>query len=293
MPAPFRTLLLAAALLAPMAAAAQEAAPSDGQIVVTGQRTSEAEIATFVDSVMPAPPGSQLGRFHWAVCPRAAGVAPAQAALVADRIRKVARAAGLEVGGADCTPNLLVIVTPNKAAFLEALRKRRPEYFDGLTRAERAALLDPGSPVAAWHVKGPTLNADGHEIAVDPGAGVQVNRTTRNATRIGFLTYPQFAAAILVIEDRALTGLTTTQLADYAAMRTLISSKPERLGSSRAPTILRIIDAPMGSEVPLTLTEWDLGILKAFYASRPTVSAAAQRSDVQRQLGNELEGDRD
>lgn len=288
MPGPLRHLLVAA-LLAPAAAYAQDSEPA---IVVTGQRTSEEDIKDFVDAMVPPPRGglAQLSRFEWAICPRAAGMQPEQKAAVERRIRTISRAAGIDVAGENCTPNLMVVVTGDKLAFLAALEKRRPEYFESITRQQRREMTDPANPVAAWHVDGRPLTAEGTEIPYDSGAGYYVNRTTRPPSRIGFAARPQFAAAIVVIDSDALDGLTTTQLADYAAMRTLVASDPARLGKSTAPTILRIIDAPMGAEIPITMTSWDLGVLKSFYASNPTVTAAAQRSDVRRRLGNALDG---
>lgn len=285
-----RPLLIAAALLAPVAAAAQDAPGDNAPIVVTGERTDPDEIRSFVDALEPPTGGVQLARFHWAICPRAGGMLPEQAAMVEKRIRTIAKAADIPVAGAKCTPNLLVIVTPDKGVFLDALYKRRPEYFGDLDGRQRRALWDPANPVAAWHVKGEPLNADGQPLVWDSDAGYYVNRTTRPQSRIGFSARPHFAAAIVVIESDALDGLTTIQLADYASMRTLIASDPERLGNSRAPTILRVIDAPMGAEIPITMTSWDLGILKGFYASNPNVSAASQKSETRRRLTNNLEG---
>ena len=70
-------------------------------------------------------------------------------------------------------------------------------------------------------------------------------------------------ASLVVIQLDALRGLTTTQLADYAAMRVFARTQPSRLQRSTAPTILNIIDTPMNAQVPLTLTQWDLGFLRA------------------------------
>lgn len=284
------TLLFAAALLAPAAAAAQDLSAAEGQIVVTGQRPSAEAIESFVDAALPRRAGeSQIARF-WAVCPRAFGMLPAQAAATEQRIRAVARAAGVQVAGDRCEPNLMVVVTPDKPAFIAAMLQRRPYNFGDVTRAERRTITDPANPVAAWHVNGPPRNADGQELHYDSGAGYYVNRTTRPASRIGFAARPQFAAAIVVIDSDALDGLTITQVADYAAMRTLVASDPARLGDSAAPTILRIIDAPMGAAIPITMTSWDLGVIKSFYASNPIVSAASTRTEVRRRLGKELEG---
>jgi hypothetical protein len=66
-----------------------------------------------------------------------------------------------------------------------------------------------------------------------------------------------FRKSVLVIQSDALAGLTPTQLADYAAMRSLIRTDPKKLRASSPGTILNILDAPMGASVPITLTEWD------------------------------------
>jgi hypothetical protein len=291
MPDPFRAGLLAAALAIPFAAAAQEAPPKeDAQIVVTGTRNTGSEIADFVDAFIVVPPGGQqLSRFEWAVCPMASGVAPAQKQAVAARIRAVAKAANIRVGGKKCAPNVLVLVTADRKALIAAMLRLHPDYFDGLTRAEMRYLRESPDPAVAWHLSGAPLTADGAELQYDSRADFFVNRTTLSSSRIGFATRPQFAAAIVVVESRALVGLTTTQLADYAAMRTLIRTDPSRLEKSAAPTILKVLDAPMDSAVPVTLTQWDLGVLRGFYASNPTLSAYAQRSDMRKRLKREVE----
>ena len=52
------------------------------------------------------------------------------------------------------------------------------------------------------------------------------------------------------------------------------------------------IEAPMGSEVPLSLTSWDMGLLRAYYQSRPELRANAQRSEIRRGLGKTLTTDK-
>jgi hypothetical protein len=282
-------ILLLAALLFPSAAMAQTAPPApappakqDAPIVVTGTRTTDEEIADFVDAFTVAPPMGQLARFELEVCPIASGMAEEQKTAIANRLRAVAKAAGVRVGKPECRPNILVIVTRDKHALIELLKRRRPAFFGDLTRSEIRALTDSTEPAVAWHIKGPLLNADGQEMDYDADGGFYVNQTTNPGSRISFASRPQFAAAIVMIESRALEGLTTIQLADYAAMRTLIRTDPTRLGKSAAPTILKILAAPPGTPVPLTLTEWDLGVLRGFYASDPNLTAAAQRSAVRK-----------
>ena len=96
-------------------------------------------------------------------------------------------------------------------------------------------------------------------------------------------------ASLVVIQLDALRGLTTTQLADYAAMRVFARTQPSRLERSSAPTILNVIDAPMNSEVPLTLTQWDLGFLRALYGSAENHYATQQRHEMRRLLRRELD----
>ena len=80
-----------------------------------------------------------------------------------------------------------------------------------------------------------------------------------------------------------------TVLADYVAMRALVRTDPKRLRTSSADTILSVIEAPMGSAVPLTLTAWDLSFLRAFYASGKNNYAEYQRSEMQRLMKRELD----
>jgi hypothetical protein len=54
-------------------------------------------------------------------------------------------------------------------------------------------------------------------------------------------------------------------------------------------TILSVIDAPMGSAIPLTLTAWDLSFLKAFYASSKESYAEYQRAEMRRAMRRELD----
>jgi len=117
-----------------------------------------------------------------------------------------------------------------------------------------------------------------------------VNRTTVQSSRITAADRPVFDAAALVVEQRALDGLSTTQLADYAAMRLFAKTEPQRLAASEAPTILKILDAPMGTEIPLTLTDWDLSFLRGLYASPANLYAGSQRSSITKQIMKDMKG---
>lgn len=267
---------------------------ADGpEIVVSGISDMDHEIREFVGALTPTPGARQLSRFERRpVCPLAIGLPEVQKEAVASRIRQVAAAAGISVGGRRCTPNVVVAVTQDKRAFIEALRRRHSYFFEQMSpRQHRRLVREPG-PATAWHVHGPLVTSDGREmpsVSGEDGGDYYVNFTMNPGSRIIIPTHPQFAAAMVVVERDALEGLTTTQLADYASMRAFAQVDPERLADSAAPTILKVLEVPMGGAVPITMTRWDFGLLRSLYASPTNLYAAAQRSAIRRRLTKELE----
>jgi len=95
---------------------------------------------------------------------------------------------------------------------------------------------------------------------------------------------------VVVVQADAIVGLTTTQLADYAAMRAFVRTDPGKLTDAAANSILNVITTPMGEPVPLTLTAWDMSFLKAYYASRLNSFAANQRSEMRQKMSQDLGG---
>jgi hypothetical protein len=289
MPCVVRASLLALALLPAHPLAAQEppSAEASQEIVVTGDRNVDRQASDFVAALIGRAPSAQLARFEWAVCPAAVGFTATQKEAVERRLRAVAEAAAIPVGKPGCTPNAILILTDDKTAFLDALARRHPEYFGSLSSSAIRRLARAPGPTAAWQLQG-KVNARGVAIVPDQITGVAVNRTTDPGSMITAAARPVFEASALVVERRALDGLTTTQLADYAAMRLFARTDPDRLADVTAPTIVKILDAPMGSPVPITLTKWDLGFLRGLYAGQNNLYSGAQRSEIRRGVVEEL-----
>ena len=281
-------LTLAAATALATSAAAQDrpSAPESSEIVVEGSRDRDRQIRQFVDALTDAPIGGQLSRFNWAVCPAAVGLPEAQNRAVAARMRLVAKAAGIRTGAADCRANALVIVTSDKAKLISALRRAYPAYFADAFGSPIRISRQPG-PVTAWHVEG-IVDSNGLKPAVNLIPKYTIV-SSNDSSRLLPSTTPYFAAGILVVERGALAGLTTTQLADYAAMRIFARTDPERVKASKAPTILTVIEAPMETATPITLTDWDLGFLRALYSSGERKYANHQRYEIQQRLRAELQ----
>lgn len=277
-----RTLPLFAAILLAGPTLAQTTEPPE--IIVEGTKEYEDQVRQFVNSLTEAPIGGQISRFDLGVCPAAVGLPEGQNRAVADRVRQVAIAAGIPVAEGACGPNALVIVADDKQQFIDGLWAKYPQYFTDAWGRHVKPGKQPG-PSAAWHVDS-LLDSNG----TVPGQELLWRYFITNSMDTSRLmpgALPHFVAGILVIEREALTGLTTTQLADYAAMRIFARADPAKLKGS-APTILNVIDAPMNSAVPVTLTEWDLGYLRALYASNDRQFASQQRHEIQSRMRKEL-----
>ncbi|WP_166041606.1 hypothetical protein [Sphingosinicella sp. YJ22] len=277
------TLVAIALMLSAPAAAQDEPPPASSEIVVTGAREREQQVREFVTALTPAPRTGSIPRFIDEVCPLVVGLVPAQRIAVADRIRAVGGEVGMPVAGANCAPNLFVVVTRDKRAFVETLARRRPESFAMMTALQIRRLARSPGPAVAWQLEG-MVDSDGIPLYWDSDLNAYRNQSFDAASRIRATSRLAFDAAILVVETESLDGLTPIQLGDYAAMRLLAKVDPARLPASTPPTILNVLTTPMGSPVPITMTNWDLAFLRGLYGVAPNVYVSGQRSDIARRV---------
>ena len=276
--------------VAAVPAAAQPASqPANQEIIVEGTRGSDRQIRDFVKALTEAPVFGQIGRFHAAVCPAAMGLLPVQNAALAARMRAVAAAADIGVAPAGCTPNAFVIVAPDKKAAIQELYRRYPSYFAGLTPNQVASLAAAPGPATAWQIS-TRLSAEGEVLKKAGGAGYYILENSNSPSRVKGATIPAFVASMVVIDRHFAAGLSVTQLADYAAMRTFADTTPAKAAGVRAPSILTILDEAPDKLVPVTLTHWDLAFLKSLYATSNAYYAAYQRGDMERVVSKELKG---
>jgi len=232
------------------------------------------------------------------VCPAVFGLAPPRRAYVTERMRTLARAVDVPLAKPGCDPNVIVIVTSDKKALLVGLQKHHPDYYPADWSDRRIRRLEEAAdPVAAWQFEG-VLSTDGLRIAdstdssdtVDPAGLIAATiATTAPASRLRPPGRHDFMTSILVVQADALVGLTATQFADYAAMRTFVRTDPKQVRASATETILKVMDAPMGTAVPLSLTSWDLSFLRAYYASSTRSYANVQRSEIAQRMKRELD----
>jgi len=266
----------------------EAALPADQPIIVTGEKNVQKAVDDFVGSLAPGDAHGELSRFEHEVCPAVFGLAEPQAQAVEDRIRLVAKSVGIIVASGRCAPNILLLVTSDKKAFLRELQRHRADYF-GLTDRQFHDLEQQSGPAVAWQVQGPEMTADGVDLTEDTTQGVVVNRTIDRSSRITQPVHPQFETSAVVVERKALVGLTTTQLADYTAIRALTGADPARLGRSTAPTILHVLEVPIGGEAPVTMTKWDYDFLAGYYDAQRDLRATTQRSAISRGMTKKLQ----
>src|SRR5687768_5002852 len=118
--APRRLVMVGFVLLAALFAAQGSPEPqvsasrSSSDIVVEGVRQRRERVRQFIKALDDVPNFGQIGKFHSPVCPAVMGLPEAQNRLVAERMKRVAQAAGIRVGDSKCAPNVFFIASVDK-----------------------------------------------------------------------------------------------------------------------------------------------------------------------------------
>ena len=281
--------LSATAQVLPAAAQDQPANPAKpDDIVVVGNKDRDRQIRDFVAGMSGTRGTDPLAKFELEkLCPQAIGLGAPYDKTITDRMRRVAAASKIALAKEDCKyPNALVVFADDKAAVTDFLRKKYPWLFLN-ARGEATALDKQEGPVTVWHANR-MVDADGVPLESD-GTGTVVSHTTTTGSRIRSAARPVFVFSVVVIERKGVDGLSTTQIADYAAMRSYTDADPAKAGKTGAPTILTVLDAPMGSETPLSMTAWDLSFMRGLYAMPEDLYGNQQRGSIGTYMKRELD----
>jgi len=283
-------LLLAGALLpaTPLAAqptgaqpSAQETQPDD-EVTVMGIRDRLRAIDNYVGGLTVVNPSDPLSRYAVdQYCPAVLGLSEQRNAEIAARMRTVAAAAGVRPAAEGCLPSALVVFVDDKASFLRAFRAQHPIYFTDL-RGEGWATAREDGPAVAWSL---VQMVDPEGMPVQRSIeGYAIVDSATGGSRLRAMVRPVVAMSVVIVERRALVGLTATQIADYVLMRTLTDRPPAALEVPANLTILGALTAPMGSVVPSSLTSWDLAYLRGRYSGDPASYGNRQRAAIRAQM---------
>jgi len=94
----------------------------------------------------------------------------------------------------------------------------------------------------------------------------------------------------LLLEEKALIGMTTVQIADFAAMYNLIEADSSVKTNAAPNSILTLFNDQISPEDrPASISEWDIIMLSALYHSPLNVAAPLQRSAMQQRIVREIE----
>ncbi len=219
-------------------------------------------VRTYLDPSYPL--DEQFALWKVKVCPRVWGLKPLASWTIEHRIKQVAQQVGAPVDWADTckAPNVLVIVSPEPQATLDSLADKVP-----ILVAMRDILrLDIKYPIQSWYV--PMIgDYDGKKTlaiqTADGGAPVFHAEGTRleNGLSVGF------GMATIIINAKAVSGLSLSAIADYAAMAGL-SETVQRGWCHPIPTIanLMVKDCPAENRSN-GLTDIDLAMLTGLYSN--------------------------
>ncbi|SIO10742.1 hypothetical protein SAMN02745824_2973 [Parasphingorhabdus marina DSM 22363] len=268
-------------------------------IVVTGQDIRDAT-RSFVKQLRIPEYGGQYARWEAPLCLQMIGWQKEHAANVKSLIERLTREIGHDVAGADCRPNMAIVLSPDPKRFVDQLRKSAPRIFTRFSRSQRRAATEGNQPVRLL-LGARDLNKDGQPIhfagALAPPPGLEalggisesiVRGGGVGNSRIGTTVKSDFVAGVAVVDVHAIDGATFEGLSSYLAMR-LLSGVPGSRIPDGGETILQLFQA-LGEEAqpPTKLSRWDMAFLRGLYGSTAAARSVQQRGEIIRSMRKSL-----
>lgn len=294
------SLALIATSLSFPALATKDDSQDTKQIIVTGHKTTSESIRQIiVDQFNISNGGNQTGqyaRFASPICPSVSGLPEEQASLVEDRIRDIAEIAELRVAADKCKANLFVVAVENGADEIGKLRKKRGRLFASLTHNQRDKLVENGGPVYSWKStqrmasdSGRPARAGNYTILAGPMGPLKV-KGQRSHVKSKFVQseFSGISFSYLFIENRVLSEVSLNQLADYAAVVSLIDIDVNFKTTPPPPnSILSLFSNDQSkSSPPRSIGKGDLLMLRGLYKAPANMKAPLQRSAMLHTIEN-------
>ncbi len=179
------------------------------------------------------------------------------------RIIANARAANVKIAKPGCRPNALVLVADDMRAKIEEHRRKGRRFFGRLKSHEIDRVLRASDPVYVFQDVERTVSV----------ARGRLDRVVREDT---------MGTAVLM-ENRAIVGLTPKQVADYASIRLLApKSELENVAEAAPNTIMRLFSDP--DRRLQEMSRLDRAYLSSLYRLRYDATAMEVLTEAARSL---------
>ncbi len=266
----------------------RDATPEE-EIVVEGKAMArpeevkkQARSMTRMDDFHSEP----LAQIQDKVCPGVLGLSREIAEMIVDRMRYNAERVGLDLAKpGQCQPNILVAFVLNGQREVKELARTKGYVFSNISVRELEELTEDAGPVHAWNTT-VKRSRDGRPVLGREEDGqiptVQVPMADSHITLAIRLDTAQ---SVVVIDIKAIDGMSVVQLADYASMRAFARTRPV-IGDSAASTILSLFDRNVAA--PRELTAFDVGYLNSIYSTDGNLPASAKIGAVPKEIRKEL-----
>lgn len=264
-----KTLALTFLLLAAGAASAQVQLTTPPETIYSdAQRQVDLDHSRRMVETMLAPSFSiddQYARWKRPVCPHVYGLTPVAAWQVEHRIREVAAMVGAPLDHSDpCIANIGIFFTAEPQASLLSIASAQPYLIEGGSQK-----LTVRYPVEAWYA---TFRVDynGFKNIDIPWDKItppldDPPHIAANDSRLHTGLTAEMGAATVLVDSKAVTGMTLGELGDYLALMTL--AQASQYGTCQPmPTIsnLMLKGCPR-EDTPHTLSHVDIALLTALY----------------------------
>jgi hypothetical protein len=209
----------------------------------------------------------QYARWKQPICPHVYGLTPVAAYVVEKRIKDVAAQVGAPVDRKDpCIPNIGIIFSAQPQASLTSIATARPFLVQGGSQKPLMRY-----PVQAWYATFKT-DYDGFKTIDIPWEITEPWRdensypqVAANLSRLHTGLTAEMAAATVLVDTTAVTGMTLGEIGDYLALMTLAQAGQYGTCQPMATIANLMLKGCNAADVTHDLSHVDIALLTALY----------------------------